>query len=60
MKKDYGQAMLDMIRKQHTARIKLANGEILVTNPLLYRQCEEEIYRLAQIISRENKKLLKK
>jgi len=54
------QKLLETIRQQQCSFLRLADGEKLITNPILYEQCEEESYRLQKLIGRENKRRLSK
>ncbi len=56
---DYGLELLKVIRLKKRAFINTLAGK-MITDPLLYRQCEDEEYRLQMIIGKENKKMLKK
>ena len=51
---DYGKEALKIIRLQHQYRICLTDGNILITNPLMYQLCEDELERLYHIISAQN------
>lgn len=62
---DYGKELLRVLKSQRICFVRTVdfsepNGRKIITNPLLYNQCENEIFRLSQLISKENKKLLPK
>jgi len=56
---DYGIELLRIIRLQRHAFVRTTDGKRLITNSLLYRQCEDGKEILQKIIGRENKRELK-
>ncbi len=58
MKKDLGSRLLEILREQRKYFIRLADGQKLITNNLMYNSLEEESYQLQLKIGAENKKIL--
>ena len=56
MKKDHGGELLRVLSVQRSVFIRLSDGTRQITNPVLYRQMEEEAFRLQQLIGLENKR----
>ena len=50
--------LLDILRKQRECFIRLNDGQIHITNHMLYASYDKEALRLQEKIGRENKKII--
>jgi hypothetical protein len=51
---DSGLKLLEILRKQRTCFIRLADGTKMITNPILYNALEDESLRLQKLCGRQN------
>lgn len=58
MKKE--SVLLKILKIQRLAFVRRVDGSRLITNHLLYQQCEDELLRLQELIGQENKRNIKK
>jgi hypothetical protein len=51
--------LLKILQIQRQSFIRKIDGNKIITNPLLYNQCEEESLRIQELIGQENRKKIK-
>ncbi len=50
--------LLEILRKQRNFFIRTADGEKIITNPIIYYSLEEEALEAQRKIGRENKRII--